>query len=95
MTVKEGVEFNTNGMVGCASGLKKKKKITCDTQNRGLCCHQTKERSSPSATGMFKEKAELSSLAISMFADSSPEIPKAYYRPRDTEPKPEVGVQGA
>lgn len=93
MTVKEGVEFNTNGMVGCASGLKKK--ITCDTQNRGLCCHQTKERSSPSATGMFKEKAELSSLAISMFADSSPEIPKAYYRPRDTEPKPEVGVQGA
>lgn len=44
---------------------------------------------------MFKEKAELSSLAISMFADSSPEIPKAYYRPRDTEPKPEVGVQGA
>lgn len=94
MTVKEGVEFNTNGMVGCASGLKKKK-ITCDTQNRGLCCHQTKERSSPSATGMFKEKAELSSLAISMFADSSPEIPKAYYRPRDTEPKPEVGVQGA
>lgn len=94
MTVKEGVEFNTNGMVGCASGLKKKKSPATH-RTGGLCCHQTKERSSPSATGMFKEKAELSSLAISMFADSSPEIPKAYYRPRDREPKPEVGVQGA